>query len=206
MPGTKFPTLLVVLAVVVGSLVFACGVGGLAYLLYVHERPQPVTQAERDILLTAEALAPVFEIAVDPARGQAKHVSYLDGSRELSYEYDSPDEAENPLYLANTLNIERSLSDARTVYLSTTLGLKLGMALEGEEALQEVPKPGLFAWGEQSKGSLLVKAGRPVGNVFAGRKGRRVFHLTVVGVYFDDRKDVDATLGPLLRRFEAYRP
>jgi hypothetical protein len=205
-PARKFPTLLVVLAVAAGSLVFACGIGGLAYLLFVHERHQPVTQAERDILLTAEALAPFFEVSVDPAIGQVKHVSYLDGSRELSYEYDSPDEARNPLYISSTVNIERRVSDARAVYLSMTLGLKLGLALEGEDALQQVPRAGLFAWGDESKSEVLVKSGRPVGNVFAGRKGRRVFHLVLVGVHFDAREDVDAALGPVLRRFEAYRP
>jgi hypothetical protein len=205
-PGKRFPTLLVVFAVAAGSLVFACGMGGLAYLLFLHERPQPVTQAERDILLTAEALTPLFPITVDPAIGRAKHVRYLDGSRELSYEYDSPDDAENPLYISSTVNIERSVSDARTVYLSMTFGLKLGLAMEGAEALQQVHKTGLFAWGDESKSVMLLKSGRPVGNVFAGRKGRRVFHLILVGVYFDDRQDVEAALGPVLRRFEAYRP
>jgi hypothetical protein len=206
-PAAKPRTTLIIVASVVGGVLFlGCAMGAVFYLAFVHEFEEPMTQADRDVLLTPDKLTEFVELEFDPAIGKAKRVRYLDGSRELSYEYESPDGAEDPLYVLSSVNLERNVSDAHFVYMGANLGLKLGMALEGEEGLQEVARPGLFQWGDESRAVVLMRDDKPVGNVFAGRKGKRVFHILLVGVYFDEHGQVEAALGPVLRRFEAYNP
>lgn len=205
-PPKKSHTVLIVVAVLGGLAVFACAVVAFAYVMFLHEIEEPITQAERDVLFTIETLTDFADVEVDPAAGKLKRVRHFDGSREVTYEYESPDGAEDPLYLSSSVNLERNVSDARTVYVSSTLGFKLGMALEGEQALQQVARSGLFQWGDESRAVVLMKGDKPVGNVFAGRKGKKVFLVILVGVFFDEREDVEAALGPVLRRFEAYNP
>jgi hypothetical protein len=204
-PG-KSRIVLIVAAVVAGMAVFGCGVGTLIYFVFVHEFQETVTPADRDVLFTVDTLAAFADVAMDPGLAKARRVRHLDGSREVTYEYESPDGAGDPLYLSSSVNIERSLSDARTVYLGATIGLKLGLALEGDTSLRQVVRPGLLQWGDESRAVLLVKGDKPVGNVFAGRKGRKVFLVVLVGVFFDEHEQVEAALGPILKRFEAYNP
>jgi hypothetical protein len=202
----KSRTLLIVLAVLGGIAVLACGVGTLVYLVFVREVEQPITQADRDVLFTVETLSGFADIAADPGRATVKRVRHLDGSSKLTYEYHSPDGAADPLYLTTIVNVERNLSDARTVYVGATFGFKLGLAIEGDASLQQVVKPGLFQWGDESRAVLLMRGDRPVGNVFAGRKGRTVFLMVLAGVFFDDAGQVKAALGPVVQRLEAYAP
>jgi hypothetical protein len=197
---------LVIVAVIGGMAALGCGLGALVYIVFVHEFEEPVTQADRDVLVTVERLIEFVDVDVEPARATAKRVRKLDGSREVRYEYESPDGAEDPLYLSSAVNLERNASDARTVYLGATVGFKLGMALGGDTALQEVVKPDLLRWGDESRAVVLMKGDTPVGNVFVGRKGRRVFHVVLVGAFFDEREHVDALLGPVLQRYDAYNP
>ena len=202
----KTPTALIVVAVLGGVAALVCAVVAFGYFMFMREIEEPVTPAERDVLLTIEKLKEFVDLEADPGRGRVKRVRYLDGSREVTYEYESPDGAADPLYVSSSVNLERNVSDARTVYVSSTLGFKLGMALEGESALRQVVRSGLFQWGDESKAVLLMRGDKPVGNLFAGRKGRKVFLVVLVGVFFDEREDVDAALGPILRSLEAYDP
>jgi hypothetical protein len=205
-PWKKSHTVLIVVAVLGGLALLTCVVVAFAYAMFLHEIEEPITEAERNVLLTIEKLAEFAEIEVDPARATLKHIRHLDGSREVTYEYESPDGAGDPLYLSSSAALERNVSDARTVYMGSTLGFKLGMALEGDGGLRQVVKPGLFHWGEESRAVVLMKGDEPVGNLFVARKGTKVFLVILVGVFFDEREDVQAALGPILERFEAYNP
>jgi hypothetical protein len=200
----KSHTVLIVVAVLGGLAFVSCAVVGAAYFLFLHEIEEPVTQAERDVLLTIDKLSEFVEVEADPSRGKLRSIRHFDGSRELTYEYESQD-TEDALYLSSSVTLERRVSDARTVYLGSTLGFKLGMALEGENALREVARPELFQWGDESRAVVLMKGEEPVGNLFVARKGTKVFLVILVGVFFDERETVDAALGPVLQRIDTYK-
>ena len=60
----------------------------------------------------------------------------------------------------------------------------------------------LFRWGDDSEFSLLKANGLSFGNVFVGRKGKRVYMITVSGIYFDESAEIRDLLGEKLRALE----
>jgi hypothetical protein len=57
-------------------------------------------------VLTIDKLTEFVDLEVDPSIAKLKRVRHLDGSREVTYEHESPDGAEDPLYLSSSVNLE----------------------------------------------------------------------------------------------------
>ena len=55
---------------------------------------------------------------------------------------------------------------------------------------------------DTSKESLKKTSGLSFGNVFVGRKGKRVFMITVSGIYFDESAEISDLLGEKWRALE----
>ena len=81
-------------------------------------------------------------------------------------------------------------------------GFSFGLGFSGEPGVKRVPRNDLFRWGDKSEFSLLEADGLSFGNLFVGRKGKRVYMITVSGVYFDESKEIREFLGEKLRALE----
>lgn len=192
-----------VAVLVVVSLVILGG-GAAFYLLFLHEIPQAVTEADRGVLLTADEVVRHNDLKPD-GQGTFRHVKYLLGNHELEYEYQSPDGSDEGLYVSCLVSIERSTKDALTTYTAQRLGTSVALKLDREAALRLVDEHAPFKWGDDSSSSLIVGKHGPVGNVFTARKGERVFHVVVAGPSFVP-PELNDLLSPVLARLDAYRP
>jgi hypothetical protein len=207
-PRRKGRSVLFIVGVIAGVLLLGCGgLGALCYVLFIHETEEPVTAADRELVITAERLAQfVPTLHPDPSRGTLRKVRHFDGSREITYEYETPEGADEPLYVNFLVGLERNAQDATYSYTGQKIGTKIGMRLEGGGHLQEVDRNDLWHWGDDSRCALLTNGGKPVGNVFMARKGSRYFSLMIVGVYFQEAGPIRELLGPMLQRLDNYTP
>jgi hypothetical protein len=188
-----------------GALLSCCGLGVVSYVFYAHEVEQPLEEADRSLVITAEDIvARAPEMKADPERGRLRKVRFLDGSRELSYEYESPDEAESTLYLSYIAGVEPTANDAHLVYISEGASFKLGLQIGAEGDMKLVDRNELWRWGDESRCAVITNDGHAVGNLFMGRQGRRRFTLVIIGVYFDDDAAIADLLEPMLRELESY--
>lgn len=206
-PRRKGHPILLTCGIVAGVMFLVCGGGGVAfYFLFIHETEEPVTPADRGMVVTAERLREfVPTLKADPAKGKIRKVRKLDGSRELTYEYDGTDNSdENTLYINDTVGVERSNDAASGAYTGLDIGTNIGFRLSGEGKLRQVERKDLWSWGDTSKCVLLMNGDKKVGNVFMARKGRRYFLLTIVGVYFEDAGAIRDLLAPIVQRLDNY--
>src|SRR5262249_50023127 len=72
---------LLLVGIVAGVLLLGCvGGAGVIYLLFVHEIEEPVTAADRGVVITAEDVARfVPMLKFEPGRGTFRKVRHLDG-------------------------------------------------------------------------------------------------------------------------------
>jgi hypothetical protein len=197
--------LLFTCGVVGGVLLLVCGgLGTLLYFVFIRDIEEPVTAADRELPISAEHLGRwVNGLGVDPTRGTLRKVRHLDGSRELEYEYESPDGSSHPLYVAHSIGVERSAQDASGAYGGLSIGTELEAHLSGK-TLRQVERRDLWSWGDSSRCVVLYNGDDPVGNIFMARKGRRYFQLRIIGIYFENAKAINDLLGPFLRKLDSY--
>jgi hypothetical protein len=129
----------------------------------------------------------------------------LDGSQEVDYEYDKPENADSPLYVNHIVIVERTASDARSSYAGFNIGAKIGMA-GAAEGITQVERNDLWSWGDRSRCVMLHNNGQPYGQIFMGLKGRRYFMLVISGLYFNTSKDIKDFLDPKLKKLDSYEP
>jgi hypothetical protein len=186
---------------VTGGIILACGgMGAGVYFLFVHEIDVPVAASDRTMVITAQRVAEFSPtLSIDPARDTFHKVRMLDGSRELTYEYDSTDGEGSVLYISHHITVEQTVSGARDGYVGQRIGAKYFA-----RQIQQVERNDLWKWGDTSKCDLLMTNDKKVGNIFMGRKGRRYFFLIIVGVYFEDPGPIRELLDPVLQRLDTY--
>ncbi len=200
-PPNKKRTLLLLLAVVIGAPLALCLVLGATIVLFDKtQKKTPLTQAERGALVTAEDLvAAGAKFAPDPKVEVSSKNANLDGSSELSYEYESKDP---PVYVSTSISMEKSAADAISSYTGQSVGGAVGMNLsEPKMGLED--RDDLLKWGDQSRARLITYDGHPVGNFFIARKNNRVFLTMFTGVYFDDPEDFKSVIEPKLEAMDA---
>jgi hypothetical protein len=204
-PRRRKPRVLVIVGIVLASVLFVCAGGaGLFYLVFLHEIDEPVTAADKEVMVTAEYAASFADdVAVDPNNGTYRKVRYLDRSREMIYEYGLDDDSTEPVHISHTVSVERNAKEARDAYAGVQFGTRIGIGRV--EGIEEVERNDLWKWGDQSRCVILHNAqGQPCGNVFMGRKGRRHFLLVITGLYFDKAENIKAFLDPLLLKLDNY--
>lgn len=125
----------------------------------------------------------------------------FDGARTLDYTFETPKKTdEHTLFLSGTLTLDRNLSDALLTEGAQRTGLRLGFSKEVEE--RELAKSGAF--GDSSKLSLLIRHGKPFGNLFLTRNGTTTYLMVLSGLYFEDEASWREFIGPRLKRLAAY--
>jgi predicted Zn finger-like uncharacterized protein len=201
----KRRTMLLTCGLVAGAVLLSCtGLSALIYFVFIRDIEEPLTAADRELPITAERLrAFVPTLHTDPTRGNLRKVRHLDGSRELTYEYESAGDGEESLYVNHEIGVERTEQDARYAYGGLGIGTNLGLRLEGDK-LRQVERNELWRWGDDSKCVLLMNGDNKVGNLFMARKGRRYFSLMIVGVYFENPQAVRELLDRMLQRLDNY--
>lgn len=169
------------------------------------ERNLPVGAADREVVLRAADLIPYgYGLEKTEQYETFKRIKYFDGSHELTYEYQTPDsEQENALYINVTVSVENSTSDAWTSHGAEEVGLKIGLKANG---IEEREIKDFYAYGDTSKFSILQSDGKPIGNIFTTRKGKRVFVMILSGMYFEDAETFKELIEGRLEKFSAYEP
>lgn len=169
------------------------------------ERDLPVGAADKEVVLRAADLIPFgYGLEQTEQYETFKRVKYFDGSHELTYEYQTPDsEEENALYLNVTVSVENSTSDARTSHGAEEIGLTIGLKANGIKA-REIKD--FYVYGDSSKFSVLENDGKPIGNIFTTRKGKRVFVMILSGMHFEDPAAFKELIEGRLIKFSAYSP
>jgi len=100
------------------------------------------------VFVTIEDLRPLgFDLGAWADQQEFRRIWYLDGTLELEYEFDSPDESDESIFIATTAGFEQSVLDARAAFRimkgSTGLGARVGGATIRED-------PQFFTWGDES--------------------------------------------------------
>jgi hypothetical protein len=165
----------------------------------------PVDAADKAILLRAADLVPYGYGMVDLEKYETfTKTRYFDGSREIQYEFETPEsEQEHVLYMNVTVTIEQKQSDAWISQGAEGVGMKYGLKAGGIEQ-KEIKD--FYKYGDASSFYVLEKDGRPIGNLFTVRDGKRLYTLVMSGLYFDDAATWKELIEEKLRKFSAYTP
>ena len=195
---------LLVAGIVLGAIFLACGgLSVVTYFAFLHDITETVTPADRNMLVTAERVA-VFtpEFVVLPNVGVFKKVRHLDGSKELTYEYEAPPGSNSSEYISCEIALEPTPQDAKASYTGAHIGTRVGYRLDPSTNMAEVLRNDLWRWGDESKCIILTNNGVKVGNIFSACKGRKYFLLTIIGVCFEDAKAIHDLLAQMLQSLD----
>jgi hypothetical protein len=169
------------------------------------QRDLPISAADREVVLRAADLIPYgYGLEQTEQYETFKRIRYFDGSHELTYEFQTPEsEEENALYINVIVSVEKSTADALTSHGAEKVGLTIGLKANG---VQQREIKDFYEYGDSSSFAVLEKDGHPIGNIFTTRDGKRVFVLTLSGMYFDDAETFKELIEGRLRKFSVYQP
>jgi hypothetical protein len=202
-PPRKKSRVGLVLLIIFGSMFLMCCGGGTAlWFVFIREVEEPVTAADKEVMVTAEQVAKGTNIKVDTTTGKYKKSHNFAGVKEMSYEYDRSNDAITPFYVSCIVTLEKSQQGAADTYAGLGLGANIGMGTEA--SVQKVDRNDLWSWGDESRCVVLQNMGQPGGNLFMGRKGHRVFFLMIGGKGFNTKESIKALLDPILKKVEGY--
>lgn len=169
------------------------GIGSVLFVAFQAPDEFPMTEAERDVVVTVDDIAEFIDVGVEVVEETAIRYVYFDDSYELVYSYEDEE-----IFIGSSLSVAASTSDARIEYLTLTVGMDYGEGIEAED------RGSMLRWGDSSKCVLLVGPEGPVGNYFVARKGKKIVHVHLVGVYFDEREPFRELMMPILKRVNVH--
>ncbi len=177
--------------------VFASALVALVVLTGCFNRP--VREKDRPLLVTMADLAAFGAPTMDYEQYETlKRVVYLDGSYEINYTFDAPQELleQGGAYLSVTIDMENSIDEAKDTYH----GARAVYGEEGEfRRMDLVEDPDCLRYGEEWFCGILMNEGTPVGHYFTMRTGRKIYTIALSGLYVDKAA---AWSGLLLPRLE----
>lgn len=192
------------LVLVVVGLTCLTGSGLVAAFVAVSKASgdEPVTPEDRALLVTTDDLTDRVEgFEVKPGVEQVKKKKVWDGSTSLEYEYKPP---EGGMFISSSVTAERTAATAATNYASLRVGHGIGFAMASNKTTKLEERDDIFKWGDESHHSLITNNGKPVGNLFAARKGRHIYTFMIVGVYFDSTDTVEDLMLSKLNQVTAF--
>jgi hypothetical protein len=164
---------------------------------------EPLSEADKRLFLRAADLARYgFEYENAHSHETFSKTRQLDGAYQLTYEFQTPEGERRPLYIYASVSVARNLSDARLSEGAEKVGLLIGLRAAGAEEREVRMQPG----DDQGRLTLLVKGGKPLGNVFTVREGRKTYFLVMAGLYFEDAEDWKKLVEPKLLQLAGYSP
>jgi hypothetical protein len=195
--ATKKAVVIGVLLAGLAGLAALGGVGGLVYVAVQGLWSWEPTSAEKELLVHVSRL----EAYGQPARGPGPAESYraqrnLDGSFSAEYEYDSDKDPASPqfLFLKSEAEVNRGLRQARESFSLTIGAYKVGVKLVKGRLIEPSNEP--LGLGAESYHALIRQNGKPIGNVAVVRQGKAVHSLLLLGLYFEDARDLADLLRP----------
>jgi hypothetical protein len=164
---------------------------------------EPVSEVDKNLFLRAEDLARYgFQFGNADGHEKFSKVRQLGGAYQLTYEFQSPAGERRPLYIYANVFVARNVADAAMSGGAEDIGLLIGLRAGGVEEREVRMPPGE----ERGRLRVLLKGGKPVGNVFTARDGRKTYAVVMAGVYFDDLQDWKELVEPKLQQLAAYSP
>jgi hypothetical protein len=164
---------------------------------------EPLSEADKNLFLRAADLASYgYQYKNADSYETFSKTRQFDGSYQLTYEFQTPDGERRPLFIYATVSVARNASDAALAEGAEKIGMLIGLRANGVEE-REVRLPPAD---ERSRLRVLVKGGKPIGNVFTARDGRKTYMLVLSGVYFEDAEDWNKLVEPKLQQLAGYSP
>lgn len=165
---------------------------------------RPIKDADKPLLVTVADLAE-YGITYDNLEKSEiyRRVVYLDFSKEVEYEYDSPTDVEgiDLLYVSVTVGFERSVSEARKNYKIDLGAYQIGTKIGGVKVDADND---FFKWGDESFFGFLRNESNIVGNLFVCRSGKKIYSIIISGIYFSDPDLWAELLLPRLQYLKSY--
>jgi hypothetical protein len=163
---------------------------------------EPVSEADKSLFVRAADLGR-YGVRYENAHSYEtfSKTRQFEGSYQLTYEFE-PRGERRPVYIYATVSVARSASDAAFAEGAERIGILIGLKASGVEEREVRMQPG----DEASTLRLLVKGGKPLGNVFTMRDGRKTYLLVLTGLYFDDAEDWKKLIQPKLQQLAGYSP
>jgi len=164
---------------------------------------EPLSEADKKLFLRAADLARYgFQYEDADSHETFSKTRQLDGAYQLTYEFQTPEGERRPLYIYASVSVARRASDAALSAGAEKVGLLIGLRSAGVEE-REVQMP---AGEEGGRLTVLLKRGKPLGNVFTARDGHKTYVLVMTGLYFDDAQDWKRLFEPKLQQLAGYSP
>jgi hypothetical protein len=180
---------------------------GFLFWLALTAACREVAVAEKDkaLFITARELRPYGYNFERPEKYEKFTKTYFyDNTYQIDYEFESPEEQKDQsLYLAESVSVEKKEADARFTRSTEEWGISLGIKAGG---LQIEEKKDFYSYGDNSAFYVLKEDGRPVGNYFTTRVGKKSFSFLITGMYIDDVRFCREVLEPRLEAFKSYIP
>jgi hypothetical protein len=128
----------------------------------------------------------------------------FDGSYDLEYEFDTPDEERNHrLFLRVLVKVGKKRSDAQISQAGEKTAVLDTLKAQG---IQEEEIPNFYDYGDSSSFYLLKKEGKPIGNYFTVREGVKTYSVILLRMSFDDPQVWKKIMEPKLKQFTVYKP
>jgi hypothetical protein len=194
----------VIVTCIIGGILLVVGLGALYLVTSTEEPLGPNDQAaivDIDMFLdwSGDSYAP------DYSGEKIIKTRFFDGSYDIDYDYDIPEDPQAP-YLTCNITIDKNNADAKASYVGMWAGAILGMHMLGDADVEVITRNDIFRWGDESTFAILSVDGEPFGNMFSTRKGNRVLFIIFSGIYTDDGELVSELLLPALNQLHTYAP
>jgi len=164
---------------------------------------EPLSEADKGLFLRAADLAGYgFKYEDADSYEQFSKARQFDGAYELTYRFKTPAGERRPLFIYANVSVARSESDAALSESAGKMGVLIGLKGSGIEEREVRMQPD----DERGRLRLLLKGGKPVGNVFTARDGVKTYLVLLMGMSFEDAGDWQKLVEPKLQRLSRYAP
>jgi hypothetical protein len=159
-------------------------IAGLGFFWLATSENLPVTNQDKNVIVRATDLIQYFDdFSPLEAHETFEKLKYLDGSVDLDYEYDSPNE-DDP-YITATVTHDNSKSDASATYMIEWSAMRLGLNIgDGDNDLVE--NNSFYSAGDESRFANMTYAGEPAGHLLVVRQGNSVYAFAIMGFLIED--------------------
>lgn len=163
----------------------------------------PVTDADRELMVTARTLADAgYQFAPDGDGELWEKTRLFDGSIELRYEYEHPDE-DAAVQISTWIELHDTEAEAALNWNASQLAM-LGTWQFFDHGLEPEDRPDLLAWGSAHRTGILRRDGMEVGNYLFFRAGARNHMTVLVGICLLDPEELAALWQPRLEKLKVH--
>jgi len=179
-------TILIIIGVIGLCVLFIVGAG---LLFHFSSKNIEVTEADQNLIVNTTDVIAYFENSesmFDERFEEWEKVKFIDGSTQLTYEYDSPRDTDP--YVSSTITWENSESDANSSMLAEWTGMKLGVSIGGVELVE---KNTFVTFGDKSKFADLILSesnSEVIGHMMIVKKGTNLYSFIVSGLAIKDKE------------------